>query len=374
MKKKNNVFVSVGEYSGDLLASELVGCLHDISSDLSFFGITGAELRRAHVETILTADELSVMGFSGVVSNLGRLRELETRILAAIDRKKPAFAILVDNPGFHFQLAEKLKIREIPTFQYVAPKLWAWGEGRVNRLKKDFKHTYGILPFEGDFFKNHGIDYTYFGCPIRDRVEKTSAHKSDFNLAEDAKVVVFLPGSRLQEIQLIFPRMQEIRESLMTLNPQIQCVIPIAENLDFEAAKKILKKPGFLTFKGCSLELLHIADAAVVASGTATLETALSNVPMTVVYVMNDLNYQIASKVVKIKYISLVNLIAQKEIVKEHVQHFSSRSLAIEINELVCDTPRRHTMIDDFNAIKSTLYTGSSARVARSMLEKVMLK
>lgn len=368
MKKKCLAFISVGEYSGDLLASELVGRFRDISPEINFFGITGDELQRSNVVSVATTAELSVMGFSDIVANLARLRELETRVLAAVDRRKPEFAILVDNPGFHFQLAEKLKVRQIPVFQYVAPKLWAWGEGRVTRLKEHFTRVFGILPFEAPFFLNHGVNYAYFGCPIRDRVEKISAHKQDFKLIETAKVVAFLPGSRWQEIELIFPRMREIAAHLKNLAPDIQCIVPVAENLDFETIQKHFQTPDFQFFKGRSLELLSVAEAAVVASGTATLETALSRVPMSVIYVMNDLNYQIAAKVIKTEFISLVNLIAQKQVVKEYVQNFSSEDVAQEIYSLIFDVSKRAAMLEDFRSLVLNLQLHSAEKVAHAIL------
>ncbi len=370
MKKKLSVFISVGEYSGDLLAAELVGKLRELHNNIYFIGITGSELRRSKVDTIVSTEELSVMGFSEVVASLARLKELEIRVLNAVDRKKIDFAILVDNPGFHFQLAEKLKLRNIPVCQYVAPKLWAWGGGRVKRLREDFRQVFGILPFEKDFFCEQGVNYQYLGCPIRDRVEKISAQRCDFNLSESSKVVAFLPGSRIQEFELIFPRMREIQAHLKKLRPDIQCVVPVAENLDFSEIAKKFSGADFLFFKGRSLELLNIADAAVVASGTATLETALSAVPMTVIYVMNDLNYQIAEKVVKTKFISLVNLIAKKEVVKEYVQYFSSEHVAKELAELLQASEARKTMLSEFELLKTQLFTQSAAKVASALIDQ----
>ena len=185
MKRGRECFISVGEHSGDLLASDLVLSLKDRFSKISFFGMTGDALQSAGVESIGSIDELSVMGFVEVLKKLPDLLALEKRILAAVDRRQPEFAILVDFPGFHFRLAEQLKLRGVKVIQYVAPKVWAWGEGRVAKLRKDFDLVLGIFPFEAGYFAEKGVNFRYIGSPHKDRMNKVIVKREDLGLASN---------------------------------------------------------------------------------------------------------------------------------------------------------------------------------------------
>jgi len=378
-----NIFISAGEFSGDLLAADLVHQLRLEFPLHTFVGVTGPAMRTAGVRSLATTDELSVMGVIEVARRAADIRQLEQRLLVWIDRLQPKFAVLVDFPGFHFRLAEQLKLRGIPVFQYVAPKVWAWGKARTAWLKRDFTKVIGVLPFEESFFREHGVNYSYVGSPHWDRMSKVGGQANDLGLPGGVPVVAFLPGSRLSEIRRILPEMLKIRKELKKIMPDAICVIPLASSLDEQDVWSTIGSPdlgvakanlGFLAadfywVKGWSLEVMKIARAAVVASGTATLECALAGTPMTVVYVMNDLSFAIAKRAVKIRWASLVNLLMNEEVVKEHLQTIHPEVVAAEIADLVRESPARKHMLQKFHELAAKLEPGASRRAARIIRE-----
>jgi lipid-A-disaccharide synthase len=345
-------FISAGEVSGDLIAADLIVAMRSIQPKLRAFGVTGETMKRAGAYEVASIEALSVMGITDVLKAVPDLVMLESNLLAVIDRMKPKFAVLVDYPGFHLRLADQLKLRGIPVFQYVAPKLWAWGEGRAKALRDLFHGVLGILPFEEEFFKSRGINYHFVGCPIKDRTDKVIVDKQKFGFSSDDIVIACLPGSRPSEIRLNLPTIRLVTEELKRRIPAAQFLVPVADGLPWDLIQSVTGLPardksergsdwqtlGHLTFvRRMSLEVMALADAAIVASGTATLECALVKTPMVVVYTMSDLSYQIAKRAVKLPYVSLVNLVAGSYLVKEYIQEFSILDVANEVYDLLFD-------------------------------------
>lgn len=378
------IFISAGEFSGDLLAADLVHSLKREFPSHTLFGVTGPTMLKTGVVSIATTEELSVMGIIEVARKACDIRQLEQRILAWIDRMNPKFAVLVDFPGFHFRLAEQLKMRGIPVFQYVAPKVWAWGKGRLPAMRRDFTKVIGILPFEDAFFKEHGVNYEYVGSPHWDRMSKLEIKPQDLGFPADRPIIAFLPGSRLGELNRILPEMVRIKNELKKTMPEAIFAIPLAPSLHWPDVAKVLghtgeveEKPlgfeaaGFHWLRGWSLELMKISRVAVVASGTATLECALAGTPMVVVYMMNDLSYAIARRAVSIKWASLVNLLMNEEVVTEHLQVIDPRKVASEVRELAADSLERRRMTSKFEDLSSRLHPGAASRAARLIREIV---
>lgn len=368
------IFLGVGEFSGELLALDLVREMRRLNKDVRFFGVTGKHLQAAGVDSIAHYEALSVMGFGQVVAKLGDLRLFAQHLLAEIDRRRPQAAILVDYPGLHFYLAEQLALRRIPVIQYVAPKVWAWGKGRISKLRRDFSLVLGMLPFEIEFFAKHGVNYHYVGSPLRDRADEvinTIAARSPlsrerFGVEKFSPLLGFLPGSRLEEIKYILPLLPQLHGRLKQMYPNIGWVLPIADSIDRDTIYKYLGKEhasAITLVSGNSLELMRMADACVVASGTATLECALLQTPLLAVYRMNEINYHLARKLVKISWISLVNLVLNKGAIREFIQDFSCDEIAAEVRDLLESTSRRSALAQDYAELQQRL-AGNAARTA----------
>src|SRR4051812_43514734 len=188
----------------------------------------------AGVEEIAHISAFSVMGITDVARKLASLRMLETRLLAWVDQWEPRFAVLIDNPGFHLRFAEQLRMRGVRVFQYVAPKVWAWGESRVPKLRENFDMILGILPFEEEFFKSRGIRYSYVGSPLKDRIDKVIIKRESLGLPVGRPVIACLPGSRPSEIKLNLPTIAGVQRALVREVPNALFVVPVAANLEIE--------------------------------------------------------------------------------------------------------------------------------------------
>lgn len=381
VKASKSYLISAGEFSGDLLAAELVHSVRDLLPDYLPVGIAGETMQKAGVRAIASITDLSVMGIVDVAKRINDIKMIESRILAWVDREKPSFAILVDFPGFHFRLAEQLHIRGIPVYQYVAPKVWAWGKDRVGQLRDNFKAVLGVLPFEEEFFLQNGVRYIYVGSPHYDRVVKVNLLPEDIGLSSKKKIIAFLPGSRLSELKRILPVMIEIRREIIKLAPDTICAIPLASGLNWSDVVDVVgygvrthvneyswDYAGFRWFEGTSIELMRVATSAVVASGTATLECAIAGAPMVVVYAMSDINYAIAKRAVTIPWISLVNLLMNSNVVSEYVQSIDAKKVASEILELSQDSLLRKKMLSNFEGLVARLEPGAANRAAAQIL------
>jgi len=385
---KSTYFIAAGEHSGDLLGADLVLALRERMPAVMPFGVVGAAMARARVEAVAETTALSVMGITEVLKKLASLRMLEARLLAWIDQLQPSFAVLIDNPGFNMRLGEQLRLRGVPVYQYVAPKVWAWGESRVEQLRSNFAMVLGILPFEEEFFKSRGVNYTYVGSPLKDRIDKVIIKREAIGLPSHRTVVACLPGSRDNEIAMNLPTLIGVRALVAQTLPDALFIVPVSPNIEMETIAKTLRatsghilspRPlsagsdmkieswvgGGLHFvRGMSLEIMATADVALVASGTATLECALIGTPLVVVYTTSELTYQIAKRVVKVPYASLVNLMAGAPLVREFLQEFTYAEVAAEILSLLQDRGRNLAMRQRFEEMREQLKGKAAATAA----------
>lgn len=384
MKRGPRIFISAGEPSGDLLAAELLEALKHEFPNAEIFGICGPRMRAAGAEALFGIEELSVMGFVEVLKHLPYIKRLEFSLLEAIERREPDFAILVDYPGFHMRLGDSLKLRGIFVFQYVAPQLWAWGEGRTKKLKASTSEVLGIMPFEDGFFRERGVNYTYVGTPQVDRSRDADGRRERFGLP-NGPLIGFFPGSRRSEINRLLPRMLEIRADLRASQPEAKFAISAAPSLPLHLFESMLgeKLPeasleadGLKVYRigdtslvqGQSIHLMKTCDAALVTSGTATLECALTGTPMAVAYVMQGLTYKLAKRFVKLPHISLVNLVADKGVVREFIQDFASKDAANELWNLAQDgsyrQQKRAELLDLHERLKGNLAVRAATTIA----------
>jgi lipid-A-disaccharide synthase len=392
IRRHQTYFISAGEVSGDLHGADLILELKEKLPRLSPFGIAGEAMLNAGTNPIASIDELNVMGIMEIAKKLPQLKMLESRILRRIEQFSPRFAVLIDNPGFHIRLAEQLKLRGLIVFQYVAPKLWAWGARRADAICRNFDLVMGILPFEEQFFKDRNINYEYVGSPLKDRTDKVMIKREALGIPSKMSLIACLPGSRPTEVKKILPVIANIQERVRKSIPGAVFVVPLAPGIAIESIPEFLSPKGAgsdlvnipagrdlavesyeyqdLRFiRGMSLEILGAANAAIIASGTATLECALLCTPMVVVYSMNELTYQIAKRAVHLPHVSLVNLIAGKELVREFIQDFSEDDIAIELISLVTDDQKIQQVRESFEDLRDKL-KGKAAGNAAKLIDE----
>lgn len=366
-------YIIAGEASGDLHGANLMKALlkEDPKAQFRFWGgermaAVGGELRKHY-------RELAFMGFVEVAMNLRTILGNLKKCKGDIEQYQPDVLILVDYPGFNMRIAEFAKKQGIKVVYYISPQIWAWKQNRVHKLKRDVDRMLCILPFEKDFYARFGVKVDFVGHPLIDAIEgreafSAEARKKEWGLDHGKAVIAVLPGSRKQEIQSMLPVMLKAGRRFK----DHQLVLAAAPSQDRDFYHKVADLKNVAIVEGKTYDLLEIADAAMVTSGTATLETALFGVPEVVCYKGNWFSYWIARQLVKVEYISLVNLIAGKEVVKELIQaDMNSRKLAMELQKCI---DNKAYFDQEYQTLKEKLGGGgASAKAAQIIIEEVGL-
>ncbi len=313
------IYVIAGEASGDAHGAAVVKEMKSINPLLEVRGWGGQHLAACGVTIDTRYEEANFMGFTEVVKNLRKILSLFRKTKQNIIAFKPHAVLLIDYPGFNLRMAKWCRRRNIAVYYYIAPQLWAWKESRINILKKYVDRLFVILPFEKNFYRKHDYDVSYYGNPLVERLQEFKFDKffREKNQLDRRSIIALLPGSRAQEIKTILPIY------LAALTKECKHQIVIAGLLQHQELYKVILNLYNLNVKVIFNDLynvLHHSKIAIVTSGTATLETALMGVPQVVCYKANKISYFIAKKLVKVNYISLVNLVAGHEIVTELIQ------------------------------------------------------
>jgi lipid-A-disaccharide synthase len=364
-----------GEASGDLHASHLIKWIKefDREADFRFFGgdLMAVEARR---KPDLHYDMMNVMGFSEVLRKLPTLASNLRRAKRLLREYRPDALVLVDYPGFNLTLAKYAHRLGVPVHYFISPKVWAWKEYRVKTIKKYVDRMYSILPFEVPFYKKHGYNVTFVGNPSVQEVAYYMGHlppKKHFverqDLDSERPIIALLPGSRRGEIRNNLPLMIEAAKRF----PEFQYVVGAAPAVSEKFYREIAQDPGLKLVFGCTPTLLKYSQAAIVTSGTATLETALIGTPQVVVYRANGmaLSYKIMEKLLKVKYVSLPNLIVGNEIVPELLVHkCTSDSIARELSPLLQPSPRRDFQIQGYRNMQRRLGNSVAAEYAAELI------
>jgi lipid-A-disaccharide synthase len=350
-------YLIAGEASGDLHGSNLIKALKDQDPGATFRCWGGDLMAAAGAVLVKHYKALAFMGFVEVIRNLPtilrNLRMCKEDVLAY----KPDALILIDYPGFNLRIARWAHEQGIKVIYYISPQVWAWKESRVRGIKENVDKMLVILPFEKEFYRKWGYAVEYVGHPLVEVVE--AARRDTPHATETKPVVALLPGSRAQEVALKLPVMLEVSKSF----PDVQFVVAQAPSLDDAYYAPLLQGyPDVQTVRGHTYSLLLRARAALVTSGTATLETALFGVPEVVCYKGSQISYEIAKRLIKVPYISLVNLIMDKPVVKELIQgEMNVENVRGELAKLLNDGAYRSRIMDDYAALKGILQQGGDA-------------
>lgn len=366
-------YIIAGEASGDLHGSNLMQALINIDSQAEFRFWGGDLMSKFGGTPVKHIKELAFMGFVKVALNIRTIVKNLNLCKNDIAQYQPDVVILIDYAGFNLQIAEFAKSQGLRVHYYISPKIWAWKTSRVKKIKKYVDKMFTILPFETDFYKQYQFEVEYVGNPVNDAID---AHKDYSQTFEDftnqhhlseKPIVALLAGSRKQEIKLMLPVMIEVSHYF----PNYQFVVAGAPSIDTSLYSKIIGSHDIPVLHSQTYELLKHSKAALVTSGTATLETALLNVPQIVCYHTNigTLLYKIGRKLLIVKWLSLVNLILNYEAVKELVQHtFKKEYLVKELNEILHNTAYRNAMLNHYAVLKELIGNpGASQNAAQAI-------
>jgi len=356
-------YIITGEPSGDLHASNLVEEFKKCNNELEFRAWGGERLLAQGVELAKHIKETAFMGLLDVLKNLGAIKKNLNYCKKDILKYKPDALILVDYPGFNLKIASFAKEQGIKVFYYISPKVWAWNKSRVAKLKKYVDELLVIFPFEVDFYQKYGMKVTYVGNPLLDEIGKGNF---SFSYSTEKPIIALLPGSRKQEIESILPKMLTV----VNTYPNHQFVIAAANTFSKQYYQSIMKENNVKLVFDETYGLLSNATAALVTSGTATLETALFKVPQVVCYKTNWLTYFLAKNLIKIKYLSLVNILMDKLVVKELIQkELNKNSIKEELDILLNDN--KEILTDYDKLIELLNKKGASKNAAQFILKSI---
>lgn len=365
-------YIIAGERSGDLHGSNLVKELKKTDPQAEFRGFGGEYMQEQGVTLAVHYGDMAFMGLVEVLTNLNKISRYIKQCKADIDQYNPDVIILIDYGGFNRRIAKYGRQTGRKVYYYITPKVWAWYQSRAKELKANVDRMFVILPFEKDFFKKFGWDVDYVGNPVLDAVK---AHEKDEhflrknNLSATRPIIALLPGSRKQELKSIVPLMAEVAKRF----PQHQFAVATVNNLDKTYYDPLTALPNVTPIHERTYDLLLHATAAIVTSGTATLETALFKVPQIVVYQASTITYWIVRAAIQVKYISLVNLIADKEVVKELIQsHANPEEVSKELSDILTNTNHRNQILSSYETIYKTLNTGSASQNTARLIHKYL--
>lgn len=366
-------YIIAGEASGDLHGSNLMKELkeQDPQAEFRFWG--GDLMQHQGGTLVKHYRDLAFMGFAEVLMNLRTILGNISYCKKDIEAWQPDAVILIDYPGFNLRIAEFVKKLNIKVYYYISPQIWAWKTGRVKTIQQFVDRMFVILPFEKDFYAKYNYEVDFVGHPLLDELAKLKEMNIETfkkaNDLDDRKIIALLPGSRKQEIKVKLPIMLSVAKFF----PDYQFVIAAAPSQDKAFYQSIGGKDLKMVF-GKTYDLIRASDAALVTSGTATLETALLNTPEVVCYKGNWISYEIGKRLIKyIDYISLVNLIMDKEVVKELIQkELTTENLKFELNQIL-HSPKRETILQNYQLLREKLGgSGASKRTAELILEDLI--
>jgi len=371
MKK---VLISTGDVSGDLHVAGVIKAVRKKDPSIEFFGLGGARMKEAGFRPLWDSSALSVVGLTEVAEKFVSLARAYRLLRRSLDKERPDLVILVDFPGFNLMLAGAAKKRGIPVLYFISPQVWAWRGGRIRKIARCVDRMAVILPFEVPFYEKAGVRVDYVGHPLLEKKPDPDMEKffALTGLNRGKKIVALLPGSRSKEVERLSPVLLDTAEILRNKIPDLQFVMPLA--------------PGFLSHEvkgdvrvvhGMVAEALNASVLAIVASGTVTLEAALSGTPMVIIYKLSPISYWLARMLVSVKDVGLVNLIAGRRIVPELVQSDASpERIAEEAYKIISNEILRQKIKEDLKAVVSALkepigQTGASSRVADIILSMI---
>lgn len=369
------IMISVGEASGDLHGASVASALKTIQPDVEIFGMGGQAMQAAGVKIVYDIADLGVIGFVEVIKNLPRLFKLRDDLAELMEKERPDALVIIDYPDFNMRLAKIAKQKGIPVISYISPTVWAWRRGRAKEVAEIVEKVAAIFPFEADVYQEAGANVTFVGHPLLDIVKTTMLKEEAyqyFGANPKQPIVLLLPGSRQQEILKLLPDMLAAGEKIAEQVQGAQFFLPVASTISREMLHNIIaeyKIPVVLTEKN-TYDLMNIADVAIAASGTVTLEAALLKLPTVIIYRVATLTYLLGKLLIKIPYISLPNIIAGRKVVPELLQHaVTAENIAHEVLPVLRDPKVKNAMLQDLLEVRQKLgELGAVERVAKEIL------
>lgn len=374
----SKIFITALEASADSHGAALVQALKKLDPSIEFEGLGGREMEKAGVHILEEMTRVSVLGLGDVLRKYFFFRRVFYRALARVNELKPDLIILIDSPAFNLRFAKKIR-RRFPVFYYIAPQIWAWGWRRIRTIRKTVDQMIAILPFEEEMYRKEGVKCTFVGHPLLDRVRPSKSRselRQEFGVRDSERVIALLPGSREPEVRRIFPIMLESARILQKQIPGLRFYVTQAPHVPATVYDEILKafpEVGVQRFWERLYDIVSLADFALVASGTATLETALLGTPFFLLYKASASTFFLGRRLVKIPYLGLVNVLAGRLVVPEFIQHLAQpEKIAHETKILLENAELREKLQREMGEVCQKLgCPGASERAAQLVINQL---
>jgi lipid-A-disaccharide synthase len=373
MNEKKNLMIIAGEASGDLHGAMLISELLALDKEIKIYGIGGDRMIKAGMEILYHIKKMSFLGFTEVIMHLLFIRKVQNDLLRLIKEKEIKNVVLIDYPGFNLNFAKKLKQLGVKIIYYISPQIWAWGGRRINKIKKLINKMLVVFPFEEEMYRNAGVDVEFVGHPLLEQINAYNFLSKDelytkYSLQQEKDLLLLLPGSRQHEVIKIFP---ESIDAALTLADEfnMQVVVAASDNINNELFEGIKAADHYKIVNGNTYELMKYAKIGIIKSGTSTLEAALFELPMVVVYNTSFITYLIARMMVKLKNIAMANILAGENIVTELIQNDAVKNkITDECRKILSDRNLYDSMKKKLKKIKEKLGSnGASVRAAHSI-------
>jgi len=370
------VLIVAGEASADLHGSNLVKAMKRLDHQTSFYGIGGKKMEDAGVKILVSSSDIAVVGLTEVLSKLHNITGAYLKLRSILKSSRPDLLILIDYPDFNINLARIAKRSNVPVLYYISPQVWAWRRGRIKKIARRVDRMAVILPFEEEFYLKRGTEVEYVGHPLLDSIPRRLSKAEvieEMGLKNAYPILGLLPGSRREEVRNLLPFMIKAADMLSSRYQDLKCVLPLASTVSPDLVQSFIRQSSMeiRISQGDIYKTLRACDLAIVASGTATLETAIMEVPMVIVYRVSPISFWIGKMVVKIPYFGLVNLVAGEEVVPELIQdEVTPNRLAHEAISILEGGRRKENMIKKLRLVRERLGSGgASERTARIAME-----
>jgi lipid-A-disaccharide synthase len=372
------IMMVAGEVSGDVHGAGLIRCLGQNNENIDFFGIGGLKMLRENFRPYFMLDTLQTHGLVEVIRHLPRLYQTLWRMRDALKEERPDALILIDYPGFNLKLAVYAKQLGIPVIFFNSPQIWAWRKGRLKTIRRVVDKMIVLFPFEEKIYQQASVDVSWVGHPLLDQINNendSETFRKQYGLRNDIPLLAIAPGSRPSEVRRHLPTLLKALKQIQNKVGEINCILPVAESLNFKDVEKDVKlaKVPVTLIPEHFIESIQACDAAVVASGTASLQTGLALKPFAIVYRVAPLTFRIARYLANTKYIGLVNVLAEKEIVPELLQNDFTVSKVTETTvRLLQDKVYRDRMIDELKSIRGKLGESGAYDKAARCIENML--
>jgi lipid-A-disaccharide synthase len=372
---KHELLIIAGETSGDLHGASLIRELKKLDKDISVFGIGGNKMKAEGMETIYHINQVSFLGFVEVLKHIPFMQKVKAQLVIEALKREIKTAVLIDYPGFNLQIAKELKPHGIHLVYFISPQVWAWGAGRIHKIKKLINKMLVILPFEEKLFSDAGIDTEFIGHPLLEQISNYNFLSKEelfakYNLDSNKEILLVLPGSRRQEVKMLFPTVINAAEKLAA-EFNFQTVVACSEDIDEKVFGELSSASNYKLIKGNTYDLLKYSRFGIIKSGTSTLEAGLFELPMVIVYKTNNLTFEIGKRVVKLDRIGLVNIVLNEMVVPELLQKDAGTDSIIKTcREILSSKEKYNSIKEKLGKLKDNLGTqGASKRAAESVFK-----